>query len=127
GTVADIQTGQVQIALGQLNSGFELPELKLVVLAEQELFAKRSRKQPKRQTMSNAERLKSYTDLKKGDYIVHVNHGIGRFMGMQTLEVGGKHQDYMTIVYQEDAQLFIPVSQLDRIQKYVSAEGKTPK
>ncbi len=127
GTVADIQTGQVQIALGQLNSGFELPELKLVVLTEQELFAKRSRKRPKRQTMSNAERLKSYTDLKKGDYIVHVNHGIGRFMGMQTLEVGGKHQDYMTIVYQEDAQLFIPVSQLDRIQKYVSAEGKTPK
>lgn len=127
GSADDIQAGQVQLALGQLNSGFELPELKLVVLTEQELFAKRSRKQPKRQTMSNAERLKSYTDLKKGDYIVHVNHGIGRFMGMQTLEVGGKHQDYMTIVYQEDAQLFIPVSQLDRIQKYVSAEGKTPK
>lgn len=126
-TTDDLQPGKVQIALGTLNSGFELPQIKLIVLSENELFAQKTRKQPKRQTMSNAERLKSYTDLKKGDYIVHVNHGIGRFMGMQTLEVGGKHQDYMTIVYQDDAQLFIPVSQLDRIQKYVSAEGKAPR
>ena len=76
--------------------------------------------------MKNTERLKSYTDLKKGDYVVHVNHGIGRFMGMQTMEVDGKHQDYLTIDYQNDAQLFIPVSQLDRVQKYVSSEAKTP-
>ena len=77
--------------------------------------------------MNNAERLKSYTELKKGDYVVHVNHGIGRYMGMQTLEVGGHHHDYMTILYQDDAKLFIPVSQLDKIQKYVSSESKTPR
>ena len=65
--------------------------------------------------------------MKKGDYVVHVNHGIGRYMGMQTLEVGGHHHDYMTILYQDDAKLFIPVSQLDKIQKYVSSESKTPR
>lgn len=48
-------------------------------------------------------------------------------MGMQTLEVGGHHHDYMTILYQDDAKLFIPVSQLDKIQKYVSSESKTPR
>ena len=85
------------------------------------------KKQPRRLTMNNAERLKSYTELKKGDYVVHVNHGIGRYMGMQTLEVGGHHHDYMTILYQDDAKLFIPVSQLDKIQKYVSSESKTPR
>lgn len=77
--------------------------------------------------MSNTERLKSYADLKPGDFVVHVNHGIGRFMGMETLEIAGRHQDYMTIIYRDDAKLFIPVSQLDRIQKYVSSEGKVPK
>lgn len=125
--VDQLQKGQVQLVIGQLESGFELPEANLVVLTENELFAKRVRKQAKRQTMKNADRLKSYTDLKKGDYVVHVNHGIGRFMGMETLEIGGRHQDYMTLVYQDDAKLFIPVTQLDRIQKYVSAEGKEPK
>lgn len=121
-----LQEKTVQVVAGSLQTGFELPQANLVVLTENELFAKATKKQPKRQTMKNTERLKSYTDLKKGDYVVHVNHGIGRFMGMQTMEVDGKHQDYLTIDYQNDAQLFIPVSQLDRVQKYVSSEAKTP-
>ncbi len=126
-TKADsLQENTVQVVSGSLRAGFELPQANLVVLTENELFAKATKKQPKRQTMKNTERLKSYTDLKKGDYVVHVNHGIGRFMGMKTMEVDGKHQDYLTIDYQNDAQLFIPVTQLDRVQKYVSSEAKTP-
>ena len=123
----EVFKAKLQLVLGNLQQGFELPNAHLLVLTEAELFENRKKRQPKRQTMANTERLKSYTDLKKGDYVVHVNHGIGRFMGMETLEVGGKHQDYMTILYRDDAKLFIPVSQLDRVQKYVSAEGKTPR
>jgi Transcription-repair coupling factor (superfamily II helicase) len=67
--------------------------------------------------LANAERLKSYNELKPGDYVVHVNHGIGKFIGMQTMEVDGKHQDYITIEYRDDGRLFIPVSQLDMVQK----------
>ena len=121
-----LQEKTVQVVAGTLHSGFELPQANLVVLTEHELFAKATKKQPKRQTMKNTERLKSYTDLKKGDYVVHINHGIGRFMGMKTIEVDGKHQDYLTIDYQNDDQLFIPVTQLDRVQKYVSSEAKAP-
>lgn len=90
------------------------------------MFKQVTKHHRRRQTMQNAERLKSYTDLKPGDYVVHVNHGIGRFEGMQTLEVDGVHQDYMTIAYQSDAKLFIPVTQLNLIQKYVSSEDKKP-
>lgn len=126
-TKADsLQVRTVQVVSGALQGGFELSAANLVVLTEHELFAKATKKQPKRQTMKNTERLRSYTDLKKGDYVVHVNHGVGRYMGMKTLEVSGKHQDYLTIDYQDDAQLFIPVTQLDRVQKYVSSEAKTP-
>lgn len=124
--VNDIQMGSLQLVNGSFKSGFELPEANLIVLTEHELFAKVNRHQMRRQTMSNAQRLRSYTDLEKGDYVVHVNHGIGKYLGMETLEVGGKHQDYMTLLYKDDAKLFIPVSQLNRIQKYVSSEAKQP-
>lgn len=124
---SDIQPGVVQIVPGRSQTGFELPDAKLVVITEAEMFKQVTKHHRRRQTLANAERLKSYTDLKPGDYVVHVNHGIGRFEGMQTLEVDGVHQDYMSIAYQSDAKLFIPVSQLNLIQKYVSSEDKRPK
>ncbi|GAX00313.1 transcription-repair coupling factor [Secundilactobacillus mixtipabuli] len=123
---SDIQPGEVQIIPASSQTGFELPDAKLVVITEAEMFKQVTKHHRRRQTMQNAERLKSYTDLKPGDYVVHVNHGIGRFEGMQTLEVDGVHQDYMTIAYQSDAKLFIPVTQLNLIQKYVSSEDKKP-
>lgn len=117
---------RTQIMNASLGTGFEMPERKVAIITEKELF----NKQPKRrrhQTLANAERLKSYSELKPGDYVVHVNHGIGKFIGMKTMEVDGKHQDYITIEYRDDGRLFIPVSQLDMVQKYVSSEGKSPK
>lgn len=122
----NLQQGILQIVRGSLQSGFEIPDSKLVVLTESELFAKATKKRAKRLTMDNAERLKSYTELKEGDLIVHVNHGIGRYLGIKTMEVNGKHQDYLDLEYKDNAKLYVPVNQLDRVQKYVSGESKTP-
>lgn len=118
---------EIQLVQGNLQAGFELPQEKLVVLTEKEIFHTTAKKKARRQTISNAERLKSYSELKVGDYVVHVNHGIGKYIGMQTLEVDGVHQDYITILYQNDDKLFIPVTQLNLVQKFVAAESKTPK
>ncbi|AVK61845.1 transcription-repair coupling factor [Lactobacillus sp. CBA3605] len=123
----NLQPGVVQIVQGTLQNGFEFPDGHLVIVTEQEMFKKVPKKRPRRQTLANAERLKSYTDLKPGDYVVHVNHGIGQYVGMQTLEVDGVHQDYITIAYQNNAKIFIPVTQLNLVQKYVSSEAKTPR
>ncbi|MDT2801986.1 transcription-repair coupling factor [Vagococcus lutrae] len=117
----------VQIRLGELQTGFELIDEKLVVVTEHELLQVKKRPKARKRAISNAERLKSYNELKTGDYVVHVNHGIGKYIGMETLEMDGVHQDYMTIVYQNNDKLFIPVTQLDLIQKYVASESKTPK
>lgn len=129
-TLADenqIESEELQLIAGNLHNGFEIPEANLVVLTEWELFNRVKKNVPvRRQTMANTERLRSYSELKPGDYVVHVNHGIGRYEGMQTLEVDGVHRDYLTITYQNNAQVFIPVDQLNLISKYVSAEGKTP-
>lgn len=126
-TIDNIKPAQTQLVVGGLNTGFELADERIVVVTEKELFNKQPKRRHSRMAMSNAERLKSYTDLKPGDYVVHVNHGIGKFLGIQTLEVDGKHQDYITIEYRDQGQLFIPVTQLDMVQKYVSAQGKAPK
>lgn len=124
----EIQPQLVQVFPGQLQSGFELTTQRLAVLTENEIFASvRKKARPKRQTLANAERIKSYSELKVGDYVVHVNHGIGVYEGMQTLEVHGVHQDYVTIGYQKEAKIFIPASQLNLVQKYVGAEDKSPK
>ena len=79
--------GRVQILQGSLNSGFEMTMQKFVIITETELFNKRAKKSIRRQKLSNAERIKSYSELKVGDYVVHVNHGIGKYLGIETLRL----------------------------------------
>src|SRR5699024_6248916 len=66
-------------------------------------------------------------ELSEGDYVVHVQHGIGKYEGMETMEIDGVYQDYLSIAYDSGSKLFIPVTQLNLLQKYVASEGKTPK
>ncbi|WP_050613574.1 transcription-repair coupling factor [Bacillus testis] len=122
-----ILEGKIQIAKGNLHTGFELPMQKLAVITEQELFNKKTKKSTRRQKISNAERIKSYSELNVGDYVVHVNHGIGKYLGIETLDINGVHKDYLNISYQGSDQLYVPVDQIDLVQKYVASEGKEPK
>jgi transcription-repair coupling factor (superfamily II helicase) len=119
--------GRVQIMIGDLNAGFELPMQRLAVITEKELFNKKVKKPQRKQKLSNAERIKNYSELKVGDYVVHVNHGIGKFLGIETLVINGVHKDYLHIKYQGNDKLYVPVEQIDQVQKYVGSEGKEPK
>ncbi|MDO4774984.1 MAG: transcription-repair coupling factor [Aerococcaceae bacterium] len=121
------QTQAVNIVVGQLNSGFELPLAKWVVLTERELFNRVKKRQVKQQTLSNAERIKSYNELNVGDYVVHINHGIGKYTGLDTIEISGVHRDFLAVEYQNSSRILIPVDQIHLLQKYVSSESKTPK
>ena len=123
----EVQEGILQIMVGTFSHGFELPQDKFVVVTEKELFNKLTKRAPRTQKISNAERLKSYTELAVGDYVVHVNHGVGVYQGMETLEINGVHQDYMSIHYQDGGHLFVPVHQIKLVQKYVSSDAKVPK
>lgn len=122
----EIIEGQCQIVVAGYTSGFTLPTVKLVYLTERELFNKRPQRKKRIKTLENAQRLRNYTELKPGDYVVHINHGIGRFEGIKTLENNGVKRDYITITYQRGDQLFVPADQLSLVQKYVGSEGKTP-
>ena len=122
----DLSEKQTQITVGFFTSGFTLPNNNLVYLTEHELFNKVTHHNRRIRTLENAQRLRSYTELKPGDYVVHVNHGIGRFEGIKTLENNGVKRDYITITYQHGDQLFVPSDQLKLVQKYVASEGKRP-
>ncbi|KYH13172.1 transcription-repair coupling factor [Staphylococcus kloosii] len=124
----EIQGGRAIITEGSLSEGFELPYMQLVVVTERELFKSQQKKKRKQQkTLTNAEKIKSYQDLKVGDYVVHVHHGVGRYLGVETLEVAGVHKDYIKLQYKGTDQLFVPVDQMDQVQKYVASEDKMPK
>ncbi|WEK54278.1 MAG: transcription-repair coupling factor [Candidatus Cohnella colombiensis] len=124
----DYQIEPPEILQGHLQNGFELPAIKLIVITEGEMFTQKQRKARRvDRHLDNAERIKSYTELKVGDYVVHQNHGIGKYLGIGTLEVGGIHKDYLHIVYAAGDRLSVPVEQFDLIQKYVGSEEKEPK
>ncbi|WP_040953041.1 transcription-repair coupling factor [Gorillibacterium massiliense] len=126
--LSDYKIEEPEILTGNLQSGFELPSVHLVVITEGEMFTQKQRKARRvDKRIENAERIKSYQELKPGDYVVHINHGIGKYVGIGTLEVGGIHKDYMHILYAGGDKLSVPIDQIDLIQKYVGAEEKEPK
>ena len=114
---------------GNLQSGFELPSVRLVVITEGEMFSQKQRKAARRaeRKIENAERIRSYTELKVGDYVVHQNHGIGKYIGIGTLVIDGVHRDYLHILYAGGDKLSVPIEQIDLIQKYVGGEDREPK
>ncbi|MGI2329729.1 transcription-repair coupling factor [Planococcus sp. YIM B11945] len=124
---SEVQSGKIYLVDGELSGGFEVPLQRFAILTDSELFTKQAKKKSRPQKLTNAERIKSYSEIKPGDYIVHVHHGIGRYVGIETLEIGGVHKDYLHIVYKADDKLFVPVDQIDLIQKYVASEEKEPK
>ncbi|WP_243014711.1 transcription-repair coupling factor, partial [Brevibacillus borstelensis] len=126
--VEAVPPGRPTIILGNLQTGFELPLNKLVVITEGEVFTAKQRKARKVQkAITNAERIKNYLELKPGDYVVHVNHGIGKYLGIETKEILGIHKDYLHIQYAGGDSLFVPIEQIDHVQKYVASEESQPK
>ncbi len=115
------------IMIGNLLSGFEISSMNIVIITEGEIFNKKQRKARRADRQSNTERVKSYTELNIGDYVVHVNHGIGIYTGIETLEINNTHKDYLHIKYANNDKLFVPIEQIDLVQKYVGGEGHKPK
>jgi transcription-repair coupling factor (superfamily II helicase) len=123
---AEIQSVRPFITVGNLHNGFELPIRRLVVITESEVFSNQ-KKTRKMKNVSDAQRIKNYQDLKVGDYVVHINHGIGQYLGVETLEIDGIHKDYLHLRYAGNDKLYVPVEQLDQVQKYIGSEEKEPK
>ena len=116
-----------QLVVGGLAHGFQFVDEKIVYITESEIYQKKIKRKIRRQNISNAERLKNYNELEKGDYVVHQVHGIGQYLGIETIEISGVHRDYVSIQYQNGDRISIPVDQIQMLSKYVASDGKAPK
>jgi transcription-repair coupling factor (superfamily II helicase) len=122
-----VKPGNVIVTIGALESGFEFPSLRLIVLSDSELYATEKRRRKSTPSAPGKARLSVFTDLKPGDYVVHIAHGIGKYTGVTTLEAAGTRRDYLMIQYAGEDRLYVPTEQIDLLQKYVGPEDSPPK
>ena len=118
--------GRLFLLEGKVTTGFRFPDLNLTVMSEEEVFG---RKQVKRYARPAREGyfLKSFGELTEGDFIVHKDHGIGVYRGLQKMSVAEIENDFLLIEYAEHDRLYIPIDRLDQIQRYIGPEGYAPK
>lgn len=122
----EIQNGEIMTMRGNLRRGYEYPMLKFVVLSEGDIFGT-AKKKKKKQRKYEGQKISDFNDLKIGDYVVHENHGLGIYRGIEKVEVEKIEKDYIKIEYADSGNLYVPATQLELIQKYAGADARKPK
>ena len=120
-----VEPGEIMVGCGYVAEGYEYPMLKFTVISETDIFGRRKKK--KRRRRYEGQKIRDFAELKPGDYVVHENHGIGIYQGIEKLEVEKTTRDYMKISYADNGVLYIPVAQMDLIQKYAGSDARKPK
>ncbi|MXX02844.1 MAG: transcription-repair coupling factor [Gemmatimonadetes bacterium] len=115
---------EIDMAVGPMHAGFILPDLPLVVLTDAEIFNRYRRR--RRKVFKEGVVIEDFTSLKEGDFVVHIDHGIGRYVGLKRITVDERERDCLTLIYAGDDRVFIPIEQLHRVQKYVGSDGEAP-
>jgi transcription-repair coupling factor (superfamily II helicase) len=116
---------RISYDLGTLNQGFVYPEARLALFNDHEIFTRQKRRYRYRKFRAAAA-IPSFNALQRGDFVVHVDHGVGRYAGIRRLNIGNREHDCLIVNYQGDDKVFVPVEQLDRLRKYSTAEGEPP-
>ncbi|MBH1942128.1 transcription-repair coupling factor [Mobilitalea sibirica] len=121
-----LQDGEIMVTYGNLRRGFEYPMIKLVIISESDIFGTEKRKKHKKSTYEG-KKIQNFTELTPGDYVVHENHGLGIYRGIEKIEVDKVTKDYIKIEYGGGGVLYILATGLDVIQKYSGPDGRKPK
>ena len=112
----------VTVSRGSLTAGFEYPDIKLAVITDKELFAAEKTKKRARRKNKNAEKISNFSDLRLGDYIVHDNHGIGIYRGIEQVTTDDTTRDYLKLEYSDGGHIYVQTSQMELIQKYIGGK-----
>jgi len=121
----ELQIGSCVITTGSLETGFEFPSFKLAVLTELELYGRQKRR-ARPAKVEEGLRL-TPQELRVGDYVVHINHGIGQYMGIEALQVDNRSKDYLYIRYAGEDRLYVPTDQIHLLQRYIGLEEGAPR
>ncbi|QJA09931.1 transcription-repair coupling factor [Romboutsia sp. CE17] len=119
----EIKSSQIIIVPAQISSGFEYKSIKFVVVTDNEMIGVHKRaSNTKSKKKKKGQKIESFLDLNVGDYVVHENSGIGRYTGIEQISVNGIKKDYMKIIYQGGDNLYVPIDQMDKVQKYIGSD-----
>lgn len=121
-----VNPAEIMVVHGNLHRGYEYPMLRFAVLSETDVFGREKKKRKKQKTYEG-QKIQSFSDLKPGDYVVHENHGLGIYRGIEKVEVDKVMKDYIKIEYAKGGNLYILATQLEMIQKYAGSDAKKPK
>ncbi len=121
----EVQAGEIMVSFGHVAEGYEYPMLKFMVISETDIFGQKKKKRKRK--VYEGQKIQSFSELKVGDYVVHENHGLGIYQGIEKVDIDRVSKDYMKIAYAAGGNLYIPATQLDLIQKYASSDAKKPK
>ncbi len=119
-----LQNSEIMVAYGNLRRGFEYPLIKLVIISESDIFGTEKKKRQKKKSSYEGNKIQSFSELTPGDYVVHENHGLGIYRGIEKIEVEKVTKDYIKIEYGGGGVLYILATGLDVIQKHSGAEGR---
>ena len=117
-----VSYGEIVVTTGALSSGFECKDTKLLVISSEEFFASKSKPRKSSKVFKQGEKV-VFADLKIGDYVVHKIHGIGQYIGVNTIKTGDIIKDYIKIRYKNDDILYVPTNALDSVRKYIGGES----
>lgn len=123
--LSDFQ-GKLHIKPFSLSSGFGLPEKKVLVIQENEIFGRRKHV-PRSVKHAKSAVIDTFVELNPGDYVVHVNYGIGKFQGIERVKALGNERDYIKLLYADEETVFIPIEQVNLVQRYIGNEGDAPR
>ncbi len=115
----------VHVIMGAISGGFVLPDSHIIAIQENEIFGRKKRP-PASVKKVKSSPIDSFVELNKGDYVVHINYGIGRFIGIDRIKSAGTERDYIHLEYAGEETVFIPIEQVNLIQRYIGGEGKAP-
>ncbi|MGF6374976.1 transcription-repair coupling factor (superfamily II helicase) [Clostridiales Family XIII bacterium PM5-7] len=118
---------KVIFAEGTLSAGMDFPDEKVCYISENDIFSGQKTSKKKKSKKTKSQQIQSFADMKNGDFVVHEHHGIGKFLGIEQLTVQGDKKDYLKIKYAGNDMLYVPVEQMDIIQKYIGSDGASPR
>ena len=121
-----IQLDEVIVSPKEISGGFSIPSSKIIAICDHEIFGRR-RRAIKTISQKNLSPLDSFVDLNTGDYIVHLNYGVGRFELIDRIRAAGKERDYIKILYSGDEYVFIPIEQANLLQRFIGSDNRPPK
>ena len=119
--------GEIMVTYGNLHRGFEYPLLKFVFITEGDMFGVEKKKKKRKKQSYQGRAIQSFSELSVGDYVVHEEHGLGIYRGIEKVERDKVVKDYIKIEYGDGGNLYLPATRLESIQKYAGSEAKKPK